>query len=1191
MVFNRPPRIQKPLPNDVIKIPEPKNIPSKPTGTNWLMIVMPLVAVVITILLVLSISEGGSSGLTYLIFIPIMLATYLASGATNWWQKRKYKESMHDLKVSYRADLKETETKLSALQKKQQKISWENNPDLRECIQFAESQDSRLGERRISDQDFLSIRLGLGTTTCSYQIEPINPDLDLEEFKKEFNFAHRLLDEFSKVEETPILFNFSEVDSLGYTGHRSEVLDAIRASITHLATHHWLHEVQLVAIGNHPDDWHWLSTLPHRNRLQVRASKSNDIAKLLESLESELQQREQFIESQKLIQRADEEITRPSPSLIIIFDYLDPSFKHPALSLLLKKGPELAVHSVFLTEKAKHIPSECGATVEISGNKLVYKQTGPEGITAECVPDKLPLPTSEKFSQGLSRIKWPEARGLSQPPEKITFLKMFGVSKVEDLLLEEWWEGEKPYGNLRAPIGKTSETASLIFDLNDHDNAHGPHGLIGGMTGSGKSEFLKTVLLALAVTHHPYDVNFALIDYKGGAAFNELIDLPHTVGVITNIENHASYAERIITALAGEIENRERILETARSAFKFGRSHVDEYKDLLVKRPLPRLIIVFDEFAEFKEKHSEESKKLISIARKGRSLGVHLILATQNIQSAVDPEIMQNSSFRICLRVSDPSDSMQMAGIPDAVNLNRGRAYFSTKTRQLFQAAYAGDPYAPDDEPIYPLNQVVQVWPDGKREIISTTPGGGSSVQHPTEANVIVEHIINTAQKKLRLPELPAVWPDPLAEHLFLPTLLEKRIAGGWDGKTWHETRQWKSSKEHRQTISPFLGLYDLPAKQKQFIYQLNPEQCGDHLLIFGSAGTGKSVMLRTLVTSSVLTNPPDKVNFYILDYGGQSTLRVLQKLPHVGSVATRLEKEKAERIIQYFHNELRVRNELLQEAQEDNWLDCNNVIKNKLPALYLVIDNYKSFRNSMDDDVAASIASLVSGGAASGIFLIISAVLPRDLNPGLFENILTRISFSQADQSEYSAIVGRPTEAKMEEEINLGNIPGRGYLKGNPPLEFQAALPLDGDSDSLQLMNLRQIAEDMDKAWKGKRPRDIEKMPLYIYADFKKSYAIDDDYWIPLGKEYTTLEPIGLSLINDGPYFIIAGVSGFTGKTSLLKLWLISLANKLTSNQIQYFIVDFHAHTLIALKDLPHTMEYIPVRPALEPAINSITI
>ena len=197
------------------------------------------------------------------------------------------------------------------------------------------------------------------------------------------------------------------------------------------------------------------------------------------------------------------------------------------------------------------------------------------------------LETMDAFSQALADIPFPSGGASSQPPDRVTFLQMFNAKHVEDLPIEEWWNQKNPYGYFRAPIGKTSLTSDWIFDLNDRDGAHGPHGLLGGMTGSGKSEVLKSIILALAVTHHPFDLNFALIDFKGGAAFNELKKLPHTVGVVTDIESNATYAERVIQSLTGEIERRKKVLENARGIFGFGRSHVDEYREKLrTRRPL-----------------------------------------------------------------------------------------------------------------------------------------------------------------------------------------------------------------------------------------------------------------------------------------------------------------------------------------------------------------------------------------------------------------------------------------------------------------------------------------------------------------------------------------------------------------------------------------------------------------------------
>lgn len=427
--------------------------------------------------------------------------------------------------------------------------------------------------------------------------------------------------------------------------------------------------------------------------------------------------REQKSEIEKTLQKekpSDGSGSSFLPQIIIIFDYLPVDFSHPALNLMENKGKSLGIHGVYLVEKPDQIPGSSGGSITINNGKGVYFETGPNGYKRDFIADTLDPVQAEMLVRSLSRIKWPQSNDTSRPPELITFLEMFGMKRVEDFPLKQWWENESPYGFLRAPIGRMTATSNLIFDLNDKDGAHGPHGLLGEMTGSGKSEVLKTIILALAVTHHPYDLNFALIDFIGGAAFNELAHLPHTVGVVTDIESNATFAERVIQALSGEIERQKQVLEEAREAFGFGRSHIDEYRKLPVKKPMPRLIIIFDEFAEFKQRNPTESRKLISIARQGRSLGVHLILATQNISAAVDPEIMQNSNFRICLKVAEPQDSVQMVGIPDAINLTRGRAYFSSNTRVQYQAAFSGASYQ-INEPHKAANRFIRIWPDGKK--------------------------------------------------------------------------------------------------------------------------------------------------------------------------------------------------------------------------------------------------------------------------------------------------------------------------------------------------------------------------------------------------------------------------------------------------------------------------------------------
>lgn len=1209
MTFNRPPRIQTPLPDDDIEIPAPPTLPTSPAAMNLLAIGLPLGAVLLSVIMMTS--SGGAGGMSYLRFLPIMLATYLASGVTYMLGRRTYKRKLAESKEAYAETLANLENGLQSLQKKQARIQLEVNPDLNQCLRRARRIDPRLGERRPHDPDFLAFRMGLGSVPTSMNLG--HPDFSAAptEYKAENERAEALYQKYTSVPGSPLTANLGHSGSLGIAGQRARVHNFTRAMLCHLVTHHWPAEVQVAVISTSDDAaaWTWTHSLPHATtalswREATTVGEGEMLSGLMDELEEELQSREDLSETQKHVLTGSGEVEAPLPRVVIIFDGLPTNYAHPGLALLLKKGKQLGFYGVFLTDRAEKVPGACGALIELEGNNLIYQETGLDGRKVECRPESMAQNQAVLLAEALASIEWPHVSDLSQPPSQITFLELFGVSSVEELPIESWWDGESPYGYLRAPIGMTSATAELIFDLNDRDGAHGPHGLIGGMTGSGKSEVLKAILLGLAATHSPYDLNFALVDYKGGAAFNELAQLPHTVGVMTDIESHSSYAERVILALTGEIEHRKRVLENARVAFGFGRSHVDEYRQLTVKRPLPRLVIVFDEFAEFKERHPEESKRLISIARQGRSLGVHLILATQNIEAAVAPEILQNSTFRICLRVSEVQDSIQMIGIPDAVHLTRGRAFFQAQTRHLFQAAYAGGSYQDDSDGRTSGKTIQRVWPDGRREKIELPQwsDGWGGEEAPieaqfTEAQAVVSRLVDAA-RRLKLKKPPPVWPDPLPDRIYLPDLLSKHFTGGWNGEGWQPCRAWVYRDQVTPKVHPLLGLYDHPAQQKQILFQIDPARGGGHLLVFGSAGTGKSNLLRTLVTSLALTRSPDEVHFYILDFGGQSTLKVLDGMPHVGAVVTRFEVERVERLIAYIHAEISRRNDLFRSARIDSYEDYNTRVTpgERLPVIYFIIDGYGDFKRSVDMELAKSVSTLISGGAASGLYLIVSASLQSEIPNDLFANINLRLTFHQADQTEYYRIVGRPSEAKIQEEVTTPPPPGRGLLRGTPPLEFQAALPTKGLTDEEQFQEMAALATSMMSVWDGPTPPEIRSLPLLVTLPKPTappalaSAGARPALSALLGQDYQTLAPVSLSLDEDGPTFLVASVSPQAGKTSLLQTWVVGMAEMFSPGDLNFIFPDFHCRTMAAFRGVPHLMAYIGSMSTLDPTLSQLT-
>jgi S-DNA-T family DNA segregation ATPase FtsK/SpoIIIE len=1200
MPFNRPPRIQPTLSKETVKIPAPPQLPQEPGAFSWMTIVIPMGGILLMVVLMGALGGGAGGGSMYLLTLPMMLGGYVLTYYTFQNSKKDFKKKLAEGKHEYSLQLQKTENHLYSLREREQTILRKMNPDLEECQRLAERQDPRLGERRPDDPDFLMPRLGIGMLPTSITITPADTEKGSLELLKEMEQAKTLAEKFAIVPDVPIVARLMHTGSVGIAGSRADTVRAARAILCHLLIHHWFGEVQVAALGEkaHLAEWLWLAAVPHAStaigwpKADLRFADPATCTVLLE-LEKELKRREQILDARKMVN--DTSTVPPLPCLVIVLDSFPQTFSHPGLDLLLKKGKALGVFALYLTLEASQTPTECGAILDVRPGNLTYKESGVGGITIDCRPDFCDSARAEAIARALSKVDWAQKEDLSQPPALITFLKMLDAATVEDLPIEKWWNDGSPFGFLQAPIGKTSATSEFVFDLRDQDGSHGPHGLLGGMTGSGKSEVLKTLILSMAVTSHPHDLNFALVDYKGGAAFNELAKLPHTVGVMTDIESHASYAERVLLALGGELERRKVILERARSIFKFGRSHVDDYRTMRIRQPLPHLVIVFDEFAEFKNRNPEESKRLISIARLGRSLGVHLILATQNISAAIDPQILQNSNFRICLRTSQPEDSVQMIGIPDAIHLVRGRAYFYSTGRSLVQIAYCGGKYQGDGGEKRP-DQLLVMHPGGRKETV-TMPFArvGDSSGKPgdvqiTEANAIVERLI-AAMKNLDLRKPPSVWTDPLPERLYSPDLFQDYFTGGWDGSTWHPCRRWEVTEESGTTPDPVLGICDIPQRQEQPLFELPLEEGGGHFLVFGSASSGKTTLLKTLAVSIARMYPPDRAQIYILDFGGQSHLRVLENFPHVGSVITRFETERAERLLRFAQTELKRRNDLFRRRNVGAIADYNRLPDvAPLPDLFFFIDNFLGLKRVFPPEFINEIALLVGGSASSGIHLAAATYLPSDLPGDLQSNVHIQATLHQSTQTEYFGIVGMIAESRLQEDVGRPPREGRGFLRGTPPVEFQAALPVEGTNDQEQLAQILDLGGKMNAAWKGPRPANIESLPYSIpLPKFIRAPKPSRPHVAPQGKDFETLLPLGMNLEEDGPTFLVTSSAGQSGKTTAMLAWALALAEKYSPKDLQFLVIDFHSRNLLPLKNLPHMLEYVNNQSEVEPFLNRL--
>jgi DNA segregation ATPase FtsK/SpoIIIE, S-DNA-T family len=345
----------------------------------------------------------------------------------------------------------------------------------------------------------------------------------------------------------------------------------------------------------------------------------------------------------------------------------------------------------------------------------------------------------------IRKIVQPAEAKISKQPAFIPLLDLFDTTDVNALAIDQWWQKGSLWGYLRTPIGKGLQGKNFILDLNECDLAHGPHGIIGGITGSGKSTLLRSIILSYAMTHSPNEINFALIDYMGRAAFDEFQGLPHVVGVIPKNESHENYARRVMMALEWDVQRRKQILLDAKEEFGI-EANYNQYHDMKEKLNLPRLVIIFDEFAEFKDHLKDEGRSLINLAQRGRALGIHLLLCTQDPGDAVAGQLCEFLRFRICLRVASEDDSIGDVGDRDGWQVPTGRGSFRVNNNVEFQCAYPEAPYIQDE-------RIIGIQNNGQREIVFSKK---SSQKEQKQSGVIVENIKQTA-KKLKIHPVPRI--------------------------------------------------------------------------------------------------------------------------------------------------------------------------------------------------------------------------------------------------------------------------------------------------------------------------------------------------------------------------------------------------------------------------------------------------
>jgi len=754
---------------------------------SWFQLLLPLAGILIMVGMYGAIYENWLLALPMMAMSGISVTTSIVGRRM---QLKNHKKEVEEKEAAYVAALKQKRAELEHLRQEQQRIRNDVDPDLPTLLARARNRAPRLWERRPEDADFLSVRLGLGSLPSTVVVSAPHPDMPDPRLKE----ALALETEYAAVPQVPVTASL-RIGPLGIAGSLPKRTGVARALICNLVVHHSPDEVHLLAIYSprRTAEWQWLKWLPHTYALDDEAghhylaNDSPSAEDVLKDLLEELHRRQNQLYAAQRGER------RPVwPWLVLLVENYALVRDDPAIHLLLSpEGRELNVSAIFMVDRDHQVPAGCSAVVEMQPNgQLRYSTAGAAGETFLCRPEYADATLSEQLARSLAPIQVRTLQPDAALPSHVRLLDMMGIKDILGYDVADNWERRSPDRYLKVPIGERRGNQPMVLDLNH--TGHGPHGLVAGTTGSGKSELLQTLVVGLALTHHPHDVGFVLVDFKGGGTFSDLVRLPHTLGMVTDLSGNLT--ERALVALEAEMDRRKRLFNAA------GVNDIGLYQRLYwqgkVEEPLPRLVVIIDEFAKLVTDYPDFMDGLIGIARVGRSLGVHLILATQSPAGVVKQQIWANAKFRICLRVEARQESMEMLHRPEAANLPRvpGRGYLQVGNNdvfELFQVARVAGRYRlkGDTDTLVGKREerivIAEVSPLGWRNVLfDSRKARKRKTTGPTDIDVVVSRLVDVA-KQLGIKKLPSPWPDPLPDHVALPDLLLREGYAGWDGSTW----------------------------------------------------------------------------------------------------------------------------------------------------------------------------------------------------------------------------------------------------------------------------------------------------------------------------------------------------------------------------------------------------------------------
>lgn len=1053
--FKRSPRLKKELSTDTIEIqspPKEENLQK----INWLAVVL---SPLLTVLIMAFACFVIGSAYTMLLFSAPMAIVGIFMTIINYKkQKKAHAFSSENRIEKYTEYLQEKKLLIEKLHEEQRSIILSNNPSPLDCINLVKSLNRSLWQRRPSDQDFMSLRVGLGEL-------PFNPKINVP--KEQFSLktddlqqnAVEFATKYAKISSCPILYNAKDNPISGIIGEKELSIKLAKNLILQAATHHSYGDLKIILIceRNEVANWEFFKWLPHSfdNLRTTRyiAEDRNNRAELLNyfreiALQRELDEKEKSFSNKTNL---------PIPFYWFIFTSPELFTSHSIRAFFNENSTFLAMSALLLSQTIQDLPKECSTILDVNAQSpVIYNKDLWSDKTAFKI-DVIEEASYEIFSRTMAPIRTEVNTDGNLLPQSITFLEGFKKKSPNEFDIKEMWREAKPESTMAVPIGTSSNGTAFFFDI--HETKHGPHGLVAGTTGSGKSEMVQSWILSMALHFPPSSVSFILIDFKGTGLILPFKNFPHLSGTISDIDTNIN---RNLIALENELAKRKILLDNAKA------KNISDYLKLLkkgkVSTPLPYLFVVIDEYAEFKTQFPEFIPVINRIFATGRTLGVHIILLTQKPTAVVSDKMTANTRFRWCLKVASSSDSKEMLGCTDAARLtNPGRAFVQIGENELFeeiQSYWSGASYSYDKFNLENKDFAISsVDLQAARSSIKIDKTTGLSSEY-NQIDVIVNYLDDFTRKN-NIARSEKIWTQKLPQYLELSEIVQPNF----NGEKWTDTAE---------DLTFIVGMLDNPRSQSQYPLEINLQNDG-HLAIYGAPSTGKTTFLHTSMLSLLLSYTPSQLNVYCLDFGGGS-LNIFKDFPHIGGIALDYEKEKCEKLIKLLEDELNSRKEKLSSYGFLNIKTYEKETGNILPYIVVVIDNFPTLLQTytfMDN-----FFQKISREAASfGIYLMLSAGASNTVSYRISQNIKNVFSLQMADRSEYNMLVGR-TDGLEPEPFQ-----GRGLLRGTPPLEAQIALAKLGSENS-RISFIRQLAQLMQQKWHGNTATQIPIIPEIVLSD-----------------------------------------------------------------------------------------------------------